>query len=109
MAPPCWYTSCIGPSPPPPSPGPHPHPHPHPPPPPGVRGKYRCYPLSPEMAFPFCDSTLAVADRVEWIVQNISAAEAMAIIHKQGVDRLDIGQVFQPNHLVLGWLPPLPT
>jgi len=79
----CWST---------PHPCGHPTPPAPPPPVPGAPalGSYRCLPETPSAAMPFCDKSKSVADRVAWIVQNVSADEMVRVVLKQGVDRLDI-------------------
>lgn len=53
-------------------------------------GLYRCLPGSVSATLPFCDRTKTAAERVEWIVGNLSAAEMTSVILKKPIDRLDI-------------------
>lgn len=52
--------------------------------------EYRCLAGSVEAGLPFCDQRLPMAERVEWIVANLSVPEMVAIVNKQPVGRLNI-------------------
>jgi hypothetical protein len=93
-APTCWTapTPCGVPSPPPPGPTPTPPPPPHPHPHPsgsGVLQQYGCLPG--DNAYPHCDASKSIDERVETIISNLTAAEMVDIIKKGGVGRLGIG------------------
>ena len=52
---------------------------------------YRCLKDGPDAKLPHCDHTKTAEERVDSIVANLSAAEMVAIMNKQPVDRLQIG------------------
>ena len=84
-APKCWAspTPCGVQPPPPPSP---PHSHPSGP---AILKQYSC--LLGDNAYPHCDASKSIGERVDTIISNLTATEMVDIIKKGGVGRLGIG------------------
>jgi hypothetical protein len=60
-------------------------------PPRQVLDAYRCLKNGADAHLPHCDQTKTDAQRVDSIVANLTAAELVAIMNKEPVDRLQIG------------------